>query len=100
MWYLYGLTILAGLANAVQPGQNAALSKSFGLPVTAAVVILFVSTGFMLLGGLAFGKLGVPSWQQMAEVPWWGWLGGFVGAFYVTAVFTAIPVIGGVNLLA
>ena len=27
-------------------------------------------------------------------MPWWGWLGGFAGAAYVTAVFTAIPVIG------
>ena len=27
-------------------------------------------------------------------MPWWGWLGGFAGAAYVTTVFTAIPVIG------
>jgi transporter family-2 protein len=27
-------------------------------------------------------------------MPWWGWLGGFAGATYVTTVFTAIPAIG------
>jgi transporter family-2 protein len=27
-------------------------------------------------------------------MPWWGWLGAFCGATYVTTVFTAIPVIG------
>jgi transporter family-2 protein len=27
-------------------------------------------------------------------MPWWGWLGVFCGATYVTTVFTAIPVIG------
>jgi transporter family-2 protein len=27
-------------------------------------------------------------------MPWWGWLGGFVGAYYVVTVFTAIPEIG------
>ena len=99
MWYLYGLTILSGLANAVQPGQNAALSKSFGLPVTAAVVILFVSTGFMLLGGLAFGKLGVPSWQQMAEVPWWGWLGGCLSVLLILAQLYAAPSLGAASFL-
>ena len=42
MWSLYALTILAGLANAIQPGQNATLSKSLGLPVTAALLTLLV----------------------------------------------------------
>ena len=60
MWYLYGLTILAGLANAIQPGQNATLSKSLSMPITAALIILFVSTGTMLVGGLAVGKLEIP----------------------------------------
>ena len=27
-------------------------------------------------------------------MPWWGWLGGFAGAIYVTTMFTAIPAIG------
>jgi transporter family-2 protein len=99
MWYLYGLTVLAGLANAIQPGQNATLSKTFGLPVTAAVVILFVSTAFMLLGGLAFGKLAVPSWEQVAAVPWWGWLGGCLSVLLILAQLYAAPAIGAASFL-
>jgi transporter family-2 protein len=69
MWFLYGLTILAGLANAVQPGQNATMSKSLGLPVTAALLILMISAAALLVGGLAIGKLKVSSRQQLAAVP-------------------------------
>ena len=48
MIFLYGLTILAGIANAIQPGQNATLSKSLGsyggyLCASRAVVDLMTS---------------------------------------------------------
>ena len=32
--------------------------------------------------------------RGLAKMPWWGWLGAFCGATYVTTVFTAIPMIG------
>ena len=35
-----------------------------------------------------------PQLAGVSAMPWWGWLGGFAGAAYVTTVFTAIPVIG------
>lgn len=35
-----------------------------------------------------------PQLRGLARMPWWGWLGAFCGATYVTTVFTAIPVIG------
>jgi transporter family-2 protein len=99
MWYLYGLTILAGLANAIQPGQNATLSKSLGLPVTAALVILLVSTAAMLVGGLAIGKLEIPSGEQMTQVPWWAWLGGIFSVLLILAQLYASPSIGAATFL-
>jgi transporter family-2 protein len=33
-------------------------------------------------------------------VPWWGWLGGLIGAVYVTAVFLLIPLIGAAPTVA
>ena len=94
MWYLYGLTILAGLANAIQPGQNATLSKSLGLPITAALLTLLVSTAALLVGGLALGKLEMPSGQQLVQVPWWAWLGGFLSVLLILAQLYASPTIG------
>lgn len=91
MWSLYALTILAGLANAIQPGQNATLSKSLGLPVTAALLTLLVSTAALLVGGLALGKLELPTGQQLGQVPWWAWLGGFLSILLILAQLYASP---------
>lgn len=91
MWFLYALTILAGLANAIQPGQNATLSKSLGLPVTAALLTLLVSTIGLLAGGLALGKLEIPTGQQLGQVPWWAWLGGFLSILLILAQLYASP---------
>ena len=99
MWYLYGLTIVAGLANAVQPGQNATLSKSLGLPITAALIILIVSTLAMLVGGMAVGKLEWPSLHQMSEVPWWAWPGGALSVLLILAQLYASPSIGAATFL-
>jgi transporter family-2 protein len=99
MWYLYGLTILAGLANAIQTGQNATLSKSLGLPITAALLTLLVSTAALLVGGLAVGKLEIPSGQQWAQVPWWAWLGGFLSILLILAQLYASPAIGAASFL-
>lgn len=99
MWYLYGLTVLAGLANAIQPGQNATLSKSLGLPVTAALVILLVSTAALLFGGLALGKLEIPSAGQISQVPWWAWSGGVLSVLLILAQLYASPSIGAASFL-
>lgn len=99
MLFLYGLTILAGIANAIQPGQNATLSKSLGLPVTAGLITLLVSTVALLLGGLAIGKLEIPTGQQLATVPWWAWFGGIFSVLLILAQLYASPAIGAASFL-
>ncbi len=99
MIFLYGLTILAGIANAIQPGQNATLSKSLGMPVTAGLIILVVSTSILLAGGLAVGKLEWPTGQQMATVPWWAWGGGLFSVLLILAQLYASPSIGAASFL-
>jgi transporter family-2 protein len=99
MLFLYGLTILAGIANAIQPGQNATLLKSLGLPITAGLITLLVSTIALLIGGLAIGKLEVPTGQQLAQVPWWAWLGGLFSVLLILAQLYASPAIGAASFL-
>jgi bacterial/archaeal transporter family-2 protein len=99
MWFLYGLTVLAGIANAIQPGQNATLSKSLGLPVTAALVTLLVSTAALLVGGLVFGKLELPTAENLGQVPWWAWLGGLFSVLLIMAQLYASPTIGAASFL-
>jgi bacterial/archaeal transporter family-2 protein len=95
-----GLILLALLAGAVLPVQgavNGLLRADIGAPFTVGAVSFIVATLSMavaLMAVIAFTDQPKPHFSQLAAVPWWGWLGGFAGAFYVTAVFTAIPVIG------
>ena len=90
MWYLYGVVLLAGIANAIQPGQNAALAKGFPQPITAGLVIGITTATTVLVVGLVTGRLAWPSSEGMASVPWWGWFGGvFGGGIVITQLLVA-----------
>lgn len=79
MILLYGAVLLAGIANAIQPGQTTQLAKSLGEPLTAGLISMFVGSTGMLVIGLLSGHLTWPSLQQAGQAPWWAWIGGLVG---------------------
>lgn len=96
-----GWIALALVAGAVLPTQgaiNALLRNDLGdAPFAVGAVSFFVATlamAVVLLATLAWSKTSRPNIGGVQTMPWWGWLGGFAGATYVTTVFTAIPVIG------
>lgn len=94
-WIL--LALLAGAVLPVQGAVNGLLRADIGAPFTVGAVSFIVATLSMavaLAAVIAFTDQPKPHLIQLGAMPWWGWLGGFAGAFYVTAVFTAIPVIG------
>ena len=71
MWHLYVFAAVAGMLNAVQSGANATLNKTLGQPFLAALIVLGVS---------ATGNLAWPEPGRWGQVPWWGWVGGLLGA--------------------
>ena len=83
MWYLYGIVFLAGIANAVQPGQNATLAKGFSQPLTAGLVVGILAAVTILVVGLLSGRLAWPTQQEAASIPWWAWFGGLLGGSVV-----------------
>jgi transporter family-2 protein len=90
------LALLAGAVLPVQGGVNGLLRQDLGAPFAVGAVSFFVATLAMaggLLLAMAF-RQPRPKLAGVLGMPWWGWLGGFAGAVYVTVVFTAIPVIG------
>jgi len=95
-----GWVVLALLAGAVLPVQgvvNGLLRHDLGAPFVVGAVSFLVATMAMaatLLFSAAILRAPAPTLQGLPAMPWWGWLGGFAGAVYVTTVFTAIPVIG------
>jgi bacterial/archaeal transporter family-2 protein len=94
-WVLLGL--LAGGALPAQGAVNAQLRADLGAPVTVGAFSFATATatmGVVLLALLALRRVPRPRVAPLRDLPWWGWLGGFVGATYVVAVFLLIPEIG------
>ncbi|MFK5599087.1 DMT family transporter [Methylobacterium sp. HMF5984] len=83
MWYLYGIVFLAGIANAVQPGQNATLAKGFSQPLIAGLVVGIGAAVTILVLGLVSGRMAWPTQQEVTSIPWWAWFGGLLGGVVV-----------------
>jgi bacterial/archaeal transporter family-2 protein len=91
------LALVGGAVLPVQGAVNALLRGDLQSPVAAGLISFAVATaamGVLLVPILRLQNGARPNFGALAMVPWWGWLGGMCGAFYVTTVFTAIPVIG------
>lgn len=97
VWML--LTFLAGAGLVVQVGMNAAVGQAFGRPLLGALVNFVVGLAALMLVALAT-RAPLPNREALAAVPWWAWLGGMMGALYVTTATTAGPRLGALLLLA
>jgi bacterial/archaeal transporter family-2 protein len=94
-WIL--LALLAGAVLPVQGAINGLLRSDIGAPFVVGTVSFAVATLAMvvvLLVTIILSDAPRPQLAGLAKMPWWGWLGAFCGATYVTTVFTAIPAIG------
>ncbi len=100
-WIAFAL--LAGTVLPIQGAINAQLRADLDAPVAAGAFSFLVATagiGLLLAVQLALGRARRPRIEPLRTVPWWGWLGGAVGATYVTSVFTLIPKIGAAPTIA
>jgi bacterial/archaeal transporter family-2 protein len=94
-WIL--LALLAGAVLPVQGAVNGLLRSDIGAPFvvgTVSFAVASLSMVVVLLVTLVLTDTPKPQLSGLVKMPWWGWLGAFCGATYVTTVFTAIPVIG------
>lgn len=93
------LALVGGVLLAVQAPTNAILGKASGSPVVAAFISFLIGT--IALGSVVAvtsGKLFAPGLKQ---VPWYAWLGGLYGAFFVAVAAFGAPRVGlGVLLTA
>ena len=100
MLIFYVFAILAGVATAIQPGQNAQLSESIEWPLLAGAISLFVSLLTVLAVLLVSGQPGLPSAEILGQVPWWAWFGGVFSAtlsvaqLYISKRIGAAPFLG------
>src|ERR1700691_3354479 len=90
------LIIMALISGAILPTQaaiNFRLSKNVGGPMVAALVSFAVGT-IALLIFLGLTKQ-LPIRELFAQPsPWWIWIGGLLGTFYVAAIIVVVPRLG------
>lgn len=90
------ISAAAGSLMAVQAPINAALGRSIGSPVAAALISFTLSAGATVLVLVGSGQ--VPNWR---EAPWWLYLvGGLLGVFIVLAGVILTPKLGAATFLA
>jgi transporter family-2 protein len=90
--------LLGGVFLSAQAPINAALAKSLGDPVLAACISFGI--GFLVLAAVSAFRGSWRSGGAMATAPWWSWLGGLLGAFYVAIVIWGVPQLGVVSTVA
>jgi bacterial/archaeal transporter family-2 protein len=100
-WLALGLA--AGAVLPVQGAINAQLRGDLDEPLAVGAVSFAVATIAMavaLIVALSVSRVPRPRLEGLGGLPWWGWLGGLVGASYVTSVFVAIPEMGAAATIA
>jgi transporter family-2 protein len=62
------------------------------------LIVVAVSAGLLVAAALVFKPL--PSGGRLGDAPWWVWIGGALGAFYVAASIVTAPRLGAATLIA
>lgn len=93
------LAVIGGALLAVQAPTNAILGKASGSPIVAAFFSFLIGT--VALGAASAATSGKLVAPELKHVPWYAWLGGFYGAFFVAVAAFGAPRVGvGVLLTA
>jgi transporter family-2 protein len=99
VWLYLLFAVAAGAMLPFQFGINAQLSNWVDSPIRAAFISFLVGTiGLLILS--AFVRKPLPSLARLGDVPWWVWIGGLLGAFYVAGSIVTAPKLGAVTLAA
>lgn len=86
------LVLLSGAFLPIQAGLNAKLGKAAGNPVYAAMFSFLVGA-IGLVSYIVITRQTI-SWSGVKDAPTYVWIGGLLGAFYVTVILLAFPRLG------
>lgn len=92
-YFFIFLAILAGMAMPTQAVVNSRLASEISSPILAAFISFAVGTValfvYILLTGIPLSHL-----TQSTKAPLVAWIGGILGAFFVSVMATVVPRIG------
>lgn len=90
IWIIMAAAAGAGLP--LQAALNSKLAKTGGSPLHAAMISFTVGVLALILF-ILFTSQNV-SWKDLKDAPVYSWLGGLLGAFYVSVIIYSFPRIG------
>jgi len=98
-WPYYLFAVAAGAMLPFQFGINAVLARYVDGAARASLVSFTVGTLVLLVAVLLLFR-GAPSLAKAGAAPWWVWIGGLLGAFYVLGSVVTAPQLGAATLVA
>jgi transporter family-2 protein len=84
--------LISGAFAALQAPTNAMLARAVHSPVNAALISFAVGTVALIVVALGLGAR--PDAGAVRALPWYAWMGGLYGAFFVAAAAFATPRMG------
>jgi len=94
------LALVAGLTIPTQAGINAELTANWARsPILAATVSFFVGTVGLIVY-VVLTRIPVPALTDIGRSPWWIWIGGLLGAFFVSTTIFLAPKLGATTMTA
>ena len=87
------MAVVAGAMLAVQAGLNSGIGKAVNSPVYGAL-ISFVAGGIALFAYCLATGVPLGNVRRAFELPWYYWMGGVLGGFYVFAIIILAPRLG------
>lgn len=87
------MAIVAGAMLAVQAGLNSGLGKAVRSPVYGAL-LSFVTGGIALFAYCLVTGVKLADVKNAFNIPWYYWMGGVLGGFYVFAIIVLAPRLG------
>jgi transporter family-2 protein len=93
---------LAGCGLAFQAAVNAQMRAFVSHPLVAALASFAIGTGALaVLAGVAMlAGAPRPAMARVLEAPWWVWVGGLLGAYYIFTTVTVTTRLGPAVFLA
>ena len=98
-WAYLSFAFAAGAMLPIQFGINAQLAHWIDSPLRATLVSFVVGTLALFAATVAFAR-GWPGSERIGAAPWWVWVGGLLGAFYVLGSVVTAPRLGAATLVA
>ena len=97
IYFLLPLSVLVGFSLASQAGVNSQLRIALSNPIQAAFISFLIGTIVLGIIALVQGD----TWfkpNSLTLMPWWAWLGGFLGAFNIAMSVFLAPKLGAMVL--